>query len=54
VKRLLATARAGEWWEHKLAPIAATGYATAYVAHVRPLAVADRLALAVGALGELR
>jgi hypothetical protein len=51
VKRLLAIARAGDWWEHKLAPIAATGYATAHVAHVRPLAVADRLALAVGALG---
>ena len=51
MRRVLATARAGEWWEYKLAPIAATGYATAAVAHVRPLAVAGRLALAVVALG---
>src|SRR5947207_2312817 len=49
-KRLLATARGGDWWEHKLAPIAATGYASAYVAHMRPLAVAGRLALVVVAL----
>jgi hypothetical protein len=49
-KRLLATARGEVWWEHKLAPIAATGYASAHVAHVRPLAVADRLALVLVAL----
>jgi 4-hydroxybenzoate polyprenyltransferase len=25
--------RAGEWWEHKLAPVAATGYASAWLLH---------------------
>jgi hypothetical protein len=49
-KRLLATARGEVWWEHKLAPIAATGYASAHVADVHPLAVADRLALVIVAL----
>lgn len=28
---VLAAARAGEWWEHKLAPVAATGYASAWL-----------------------
>ena len=51
----LRVARAGEWWEHKLAPVLGTGYAAAlagrtHVVHVAgPLAVA-LLALVPGAL----
>jgi 4-hydroxybenzoate polyprenyltransferase len=47
---LLASARAGEWWEHKLAPVAGTGYATAVMAHGRLTTVAGTVALTVGAL----
>lgn len=50
MSRLLSIPRAGEWWEHKLAPIVGTGYATAVVVHERPLALAPQLALLIVAV----
>jgi 4-hydroxybenzoate polyprenyltransferase len=48
--KLADRVRAGEWWEHKLAPILGTGYATAYVLHQGMVGVAPDLLLALLAL----
>jgi 4-hydroxybenzoate polyprenyltransferase len=48
--RLTEDVRASEWWDHKLAPILATAYATACVLHERLLPAAPDLALALLAL----
>lgn len=42
--------RAGEWWEHKLAGVLATGYLTAIFADVPLTSVAGQLALALATL----
>jgi hypothetical protein len=47
---VLAAARAGEWWEHKLAPVAGTGYATAWLAGASIEQTWAPIATAVGAL----
>lgn len=47
---VLGAARAGEWWEHKLAPVAATGYAAAFLCGTELLDVAGTLALVLAAL----
>jgi hypothetical protein len=45
-----AAARAGEWWEHKLAPVAATGYATAWLVHAPLGRTTSAIAVTVGAV----
>jgi 4-hydroxybenzoate polyprenyltransferase len=47
---LLGAARVTEWWEHKLAPIAGTAYATAFFAGVSLVDVAGTLLLVLLAL----
>lgn len=47
---LLRAARVSEWWEHKLAPLAGTAYATAFFAGASLLDVAGTLVLALLAL----
>ena len=47
---LLAPARAREWWEHKLAPILGTGYATACFADTSVLDIAGNLLVVLLAL----
>jgi 4-hydroxybenzoate polyprenyltransferase len=48
--RVTALARADAWWEHKLAPIAGTAYATALYADTPLVDVAGSLALALVAV----
>jgi hypothetical protein len=50
IRDLLAPARAGEWWEHKLAPVAGTGYASAVMAGGHLTACVGTIVLTVGAL----
>jgi len=38
IARLIAPSRAGEWWEHKLLPILAISYATAWLLELPPIA----------------
>jgi 4-hydroxybenzoate polyprenyltransferase len=45
VRDIPATIRAWAWWDHKLAPLAGTGYATVYMAHGSLLGTAPRLLL---------
>ncbi|HEX8206020.1 MAG TPA: hypothetical protein VF587_08185, partial [Solirubrobacteraceae bacterium] len=47
---LLGAARVGEWWEHKLAPMAGTAYASAFFAGTSLLDVGGALLLALLAL----
>jgi 4-hydroxybenzoate polyprenyltransferase len=47
---LLGAARVGEWWEHKLAPMAGTAYASAFFAGASLLDVAGTLLLVLLAL----
>jgi UbiA prenyltransferase family len=47
---VLGAARAGEWWEHKLAPVAATGYAAAFMCDAALLDAAGTLGLVLAAL----
>jgi 4-hydroxybenzoate polyprenyltransferase len=48
--RLAAAARAGEWWEYKIAPILAFFYATAFLVEAPLLALAPALLLLLAAL----
>lgn len=47
---VLGAARVGEWWEHKLAPVAGTAYASAFFAGASPLDVGGALLLVLLAL----
>jgi glycosyltransferase involved in cell wall biosynthesis len=47
---LARAARAGEWWEHKLAPVLATAYAAAFLTGTTLLDTAGTLALVLAAL----
>src|SRR3954452_19684201 len=47
---VLQAIRAAEWWEHKLAPLLGTGYATAFLLGASLLDSAPALLLALAAL----
>jgi hypothetical protein len=50
MRAVLRAARAGEWWEFKLAPVLGTGYAAAYASGTTLADAAGTLAVLLGAL----
>ncbi|HEV3001357.1 MAG TPA: UbiA family prenyltransferase [Solirubrobacteraceae bacterium] len=50
MRNVLTAARAGEWWEHKLAPVLGTGYTTAFMLGASVAGTAGTLAVVLLAL----